>query len=192
MTLAAVLVAAYLLGSIPTSYIVVYRFTGRDIRTMGSGNPGTMNVLDAVGRVPALLVGTGDISKGMAAVAIAYLAGLGDVAAVLAAIAAVAGHDYSLFLRLHGGNGMAAAIGGLAGLLPLPTVIAATLAAVIWRVTGSRRLAGMIGLASVPVLAYTMQAPDLKMAGAFVLIGFTVLKIFRFEGFSPARSRPSR
>ena len=49
MTFAAVLVVAYLLGSIPTSYIVVYRLTGRDIRSMGSGNPGTMNVLDTVG-----------------------------------------------------------------------------------------------------------------------------------------------
>lgn len=192
MTLAAVLIAAYLLGSIPTSYIVVYRFTGRDIRTMGTGNPGTMNVLDTVGRVPALLVGVGDISKGMAAVALAYLAGMGDAAAVLAALAAVVGHDYPVFLRLAGGNGMAAAIGGLAGLLPIVTAIAVAVAGAIWLGTGSRRLAGLIGLACLPALAYAMQAPDLKMAGVFALIGFTVLKIFRSEGFSPVRSRPTR
>ena len=52
MTLAGILLAAYLIGSFPTSYIVVYRLTGRDIRTMGSGNPGAMNVWDSVGFRP--------------------------------------------------------------------------------------------------------------------------------------------
>ena len=56
MTLAVVLVVAYLLGSIPTSYIVVYLLTGRDVRGIGNGNPGTMNVWDNVGLAPALIV----------------------------------------------------------------------------------------------------------------------------------------
>ena len=64
MTLTVVLAAAYLLGSIPTSYIVVYRYTGCDIRTLGSGNPGAMNVLDTLGFVPAIIAGSGDILKG--------------------------------------------------------------------------------------------------------------------------------
>ncbi len=192
MTLAIVLIAAYLLGSIPTSYIVVYRYTGRDIRTMGSGNPGTMNVLDTVGVWPALIVAAGDISKGMAAVGIAYLAGLGDVDAVLAALVVVAGPDYSLFLRLNGGNGMAAAVGTYAALLPIETLIALSLAATVWLATRSRRAAGLIGLAALPGLAFWFQGPDVKLIGVGVLLAVTVVKIFRFEGFSPARVRSDR
>ena len=192
MTLAVVLIAAYLLGSIPTSYIVVYRYTGRDIRTMGSGNPGTMNVLDTVGAWPALIVAAGDITKGMAAVGIAYLAGLDDIDAVLAALVTVVGHDYSLFLRLNGGNGMAAAVGAYAALLPVETLIAASLAVTIWLATRSRRAAGLIGLAALPGLAYWFQEPDAKLIGVGVLLAVTVVKIFRFEGFSPARMRSDR
>ena len=192
MTLAVVLIAAYLLGSIPTSYIVVYRYTGRDIRTMGSGNPGTMNVLDTVGAWPALIVAVGDITKGMAAVSIAYLAGLDDMDAVLAALVTVVGHDYSLFLRLNGGNGMAAAVGAYLALLPVETLIACSLAITIWLATRSRRAAGLIGLAALPGLAYWFQEPDAKLIGVGVLLAVTVVKIFRFEGFSPARVRSDR
>src|SRR5262249_54003398 len=98
------LATAYLLGSIPTSYIVVHLLTGRDVRTIGNGNPGAMNVWDNVGLRPAFLVAIGDIAKGAAAVGFAYAMGLHDFGAVCAALMAVAGHDYSLFLRFRGGN----------------------------------------------------------------------------------------
>jgi glycerol-3-phosphate acyltransferase PlsY len=190
VTLALVLIVAYLFGSIPTSYIVVYRLTGRDIRTMGSGNPGTMNVLDSVGFKAALIVGLGDICKGMAAVGIAYLAGLDDRDAVLAGLCAVAGHDWSIFLRLDGGNGMAAAVGALIALLPQEALLAIFIAIAIWLLGSSRRVAGITGLSLLLMLAYVFQAPDVKLIGAAVLLILTVIKIVRFEGFSPAR--PSR
>ena len=192
MTLTVVLVAAYLLGSIPSSYIVAYLYTGRDIRTMGSGNPGTMNVLDSLGFVPAMLVGGSDVLKGMAAVGVAYLAGLGDAEAVAAAVVAVAGHDYSVFLRLHGGNGTAAAVGGFAALLPVVTLIAASAAAALMLVTGSRRIGGLIGLAMMPGLAYWFGAPDVKLVGVLLLLTIMAIKIIRSEGFSPARARSGR
>ncbi len=192
MTLTVVLVAAYLLGSIPTSYIVVYRYTGRDIRTLGSGNPGAMNVLDTLGFVPAAIVGSGDILKGMAAVGIAYLAGLGDTEAVLAAIVAVIGHDYTVFLRLHGGNGTAAVVGGFAALVPIATLVASSVAVALWLTLRSRRAAGMIALLTMPGLAYWFEAPDVKVAGVIVLLTITALKIIRFEGFSAARARHDR
>lgn len=190
MTLALVLIVAYLLGSIPTSYIVVYRLTGRDIRSMGSGNPGTMNVLDSVGFKAALVVGVVDICKGMAAVGVAYLAGLDDRDAVLAAMCAVAGHDFSIFLRLDGGNGMAAAVGALTALLPQAGLLSTGVAIAIWALGGSRRLAGVTGLGLFLALAYVFEVPDVKLIGAGVLLILTVIKIVRFEGFSPPR--PSR
>ncbi|MEI6665547.1 MAG: glycerol-3-phosphate acyltransferase [Chloroflexota bacterium] len=187
MTLAAVLVVAYLLGSIPTSYIVVLRLTGRDVRTMGSGNPGTMNVLDSVGWKAAGLVAVGDIAKGVIAVLISYWLGFGDIEAVLAATAAVIGHDYSIFLRFDGGNGTAAVVGGLLALMPLETVGVAAIGVGLGVLLSSRRIGGVVAIMLLPPLAYASHVPDAKVLGAVALMGLTVLKIIRFEGFSPAR-----
>lgn len=184
MTLTIVLISAYLLGSIPTSYIVVYRYTGQDIRTLGSGNPGAMNVLDTLGLVPALITGGGDILKGMAAVGLAYLTGLGDLEAVLAAIVAVIGHDYTVFLRLHGGNGTATSVGGFAALLPVATLVGASVAIALWLTIRSRRIAGMISLLMMPGLAFWLEAPDVKIVGVIILLTMGSIKIMRFEGFS--------
>ena len=192
MIVAMAFAIAYLLGSIPTSYIVVYLITGRDIRSIGNGNPGTMNVWDNVGLAPALLVAVGDIGKGMAAVSTAYLLGLSDTHAVLAALLAVAGHDYSIFLWFHGGNGTAAAIGGLFALVPTATVPAAGLAVALYFVTSSKRFSGAIALLTVPVLAYFVAYPDIKIVGVLLLLTVTALKIIRFEGFTPERTRPPR
>ena len=192
MTLAMVLAIAYLLGSIPTSYIVVHLLTGRDIRSIGNGNPGVMNVWDNVGTGTALLVAIGDVGKGMAAVGFAYLMGLGDFAAVSAALMAVAGHDYSVFLRFRGGNGTAAAIGGLFALVPAATVPAAALSIVLFRLSDSKRFAGAVSLLLVPALAYFIDYPDVKVVGVLVLLTVTAIKIIRFEGFTPERTRPPR
>lgn len=184
MTFAVVLVAAYLLGSIPTSYIVVYRITGRDIRTMGTGNPGTMNVLDSVGMRPAILVGVIDILKGMAAIGVAYVVGGGDMQAVIAGGIAIMGHDYSIFLRLNGGNGTATAVGALAALLPVVTFVAFSLSLTALFVLRSRRIAGLVGLLIIPALAFWFGASDTKVIGSAILLTFTAGKIFWFEGFT--------
>lgn len=190
MIVATAFAIAYLLGSIPTSYVVVYLLTGRDVRSIGNGNPGTMNVWDNVGLTPALLVAIGDIGKGMAAVSAVYLLGLGDTQAVLAALLAVVGHDYSIFLWFHGGNGTAAAIGGLFALVPTATLPAAGVAVALYTISGSKRLSGAIALLTVPVFAYFVAYPDIKLLGVLLLLTVTALKIIRFEGFTPARSRP--
>ena len=192
MTVAMAFAIAYLLGSIPTSYIVVYLLTGRDVRSIGNGNPGAMNVWDNVGLTPASLVAMGDIGKGMASVSVAYLLGLGDSEAVLAALVAVAGHDYSVFLRFRGGNGTAAAIGGLFTLVPAATLPAAAAAVALYRISGSKRFSGAVAMLSVPVLAYFVAYPDVKILGVLLLLTVTTVKIIRFEGFSPERSRPPR
>lgn len=191
-TVAMALAVAYLLGSIPTSYIVVQLVTGRDVRTIGNGNPGMMNVWDNVGLRPAILVGLGDIGKGMAAVGVAYWMGFGDAMAVTLAIVAVLGHDFSLFLRFHGGNGTAAAVGGLFALVPEASLPAAALAVAIYAVVRSKRAGGIVGLLTVPVLAYAQAYPDVKVLGVVLLLTVVALKIIRFEGFTPARTRPPK
>jgi acyl phosphate:glycerol-3-phosphate acyltransferase len=192
VTVAIVLLTAYLLGSIPTSYLVVYGLTGRDIRSLGNGNPGTMNVWDSVGLPAAAVVAIGDVGKGMAAVGLAYLAGLDTTAVVIAALVAVAGHDYLVFLRLRGGNGTAAAVGGMIALVPEAALPAVLTAIALFPIVRSRRIAGIVGMLMVPLLAYWQGYAVAKLVGVLLLLTVTALKIVRFEGFSPARSRPPR
>ncbi len=192
MTLPIALAVAYLLGAIPTSYIVVYLATGRDIRSIGNGNPGTMNVWDNVGAVPAVVVGLGDVGKGMAAVGVAYWLGFGDFVAISCGLLAVLGHDYSIFLRFHGGNGTAAAVGALLALVPEATMPAAAVAIALTVVTRSKRAGGLVGLLLVPALAAWQDYPNILVLGVVALLTVVALKIIRFEGFTPARSRPPR
>ena len=192
MTLPIALTVAYLLGSIPTSYIIVHLVTGRDIRAMGSGNPGMMNVWDNVGSKPALIVGLGDVGKGMAAVSIAYWMGFGDTVAILCGVMAVIGHDFSVFLRFDGGNGTAAGVGALFALVPVATLLAAVLALVITIVSHSKRLGGLLGLLAVPAFAVWQSYPTILVWGSIALLVVVALKIIRFEGFTPARTRPPR
>ena len=189
MTLAFVLVmaAAYLVGSLPASSLIVRWYAGADIRSVGSGNAGAMNVLDQFGLAPALLVAFVDIGKGAAAVALAYQAGLGDGAAVLAGLLAVVGHDWSIFLRLGGGNGTAPVVGALLVLLPAATLAAVVLSFGIWVVVRSRRFAGFVGLASVTPIGYALREPEPLLLGALLLLVFVFVKISRFEGIPLAR-----
>jgi glycerol-3-phosphate acyltransferase PlsY len=108
------ILAAYLLGSIPTGYVVARAFGVSDLRRHGSGNIGTTNVLRTAGRVPAVLTLLGDVGKGYAAVLIAGLAGGGDPWITAAgAVAVVVGNCWSVLLGFRGGKGGATGLGAL-------------------------------------------------------------------------------
>ena len=114
------IIIGYLLGSIPSAYIAARLATGKDIRQMGGGNVGGLNVHREVGAWPAFAVGIVDLSKGTAAVAIAYwLLDLSPVFVLLAGLAAVIGHNWMVWLKFSGGKGMGVTIGALAVLLPV-------------------------------------------------------------------------
>ena len=130
----AVVILGYLLGSIPFGALIS-RLTARvDVREYGSGKTGATNVLRAAGRKAAAVVVVLDVSKGVLAVVLAgliigrsYLVvgdfGLGAlVAQILAALAAIAGHNWSVFLKFHGGRGVATFMGGLIALCPVAAI----------------------------------------------------------------------
>jgi glycerol-3-phosphate acyltransferase PlsY len=194
MTLAGVLLAAYLIGSFPTSYIVVYRLTGRDIRTMGSGNPGAMNVWDTVGAAPAALVALVDVLKGMAPVGVAFALGLSDLEAVFVALAAVIGHDFSIFLRLRGGNGTATGLGAAAMLLPAPTLIATAVGIGLGVAIRNRRIGGMVAMTTFLLLAALLHRPSVRLYGGAALVALAVVQIVYDEGLhlSAVRTRTRR
>jgi len=116
MTLVALALAAYLVGSIPFAVVVSRLFGLPDPRSYGSGNPGATNVLRTGSKAAAALTLLGDAVKGWLAVFAARHLAAGDDPELAVAVAAVAvslGHMYSVFLRLKGGKGVATALGVL-------------------------------------------------------------------------------
>jgi glycerol-3-phosphate acyltransferase PlsY len=126
----SVIIMGYLLGSIPFGLLIAKRYARVDVRKYGSGKIGATNVLRTAGRKTAIMVVLLDLAKGILAVIFAgliigkgYLVvngfGLGAlVAQVLAALAAVVGHNWSVFLKFRGGRGVATFFGGLIALCP--------------------------------------------------------------------------
>jgi len=126
----AAVIVGYILGSIPFGLLVAKRTAKVDVRAYGSGKTGATNVLRTAGRKAATMVGAMDIMKGALAVVFAGLIvgksylivgnfGLGSLLAqVLAALAAVAGHNWSVFLKFRGGSGVATFFGGLIAMCP--------------------------------------------------------------------------
>ena len=142
----------YLMGSIPVGYLVVKLVKGIDLRQYGSGHTGGTNVWRAAGLWPAGLTALGDFLKGMIAVLIARAVLGNSVGEVLVGVAAVVGHNWSVFLGWRGGAGTATNLGVISALsLPvaLALIVAALLVAVVSR------------YASVASLAVAILAPTI-------------------------------
>ncbi len=127
MIILVFVIAAYLIGSIPTGYIFGRILKGIDVRCHGSGNVGATNVVRTVGVIPGIVVLILDISKGLAAVIFlpALLSQFFPAAAkncsffpVLTGAAVISGHVWPCFLKFRGGKGVATTAGVLAGLSP--------------------------------------------------------------------------
>ena len=119
MQTAFVILAAYLLGSVPFAMISSRLFGLADPRSYGSGNPGATNVLRSGNKKAALLTLVGDALKGWVAVYAAQRLGFGDTVIGLVALAVFFGHLYPVFLKFKGGKGVATGAGVLIGLDPL-------------------------------------------------------------------------
>ena len=159
----AVALTGYLLGSIPFGVLISKRRARVDVRQHGSGRIGATNVLRTAGGKAAAMVAGLDVLKGVLAVVFAGMIvakigdfGLGVVAAqVVAALAAVAGHNWSVFLKFHGGRGVATFFGGLIALCPPAALFGGE---VLILGTGLTRYASLGSIAGV-VGAYTILVP---------------------------------
>ena len=112
------LICAYLLGSLPSAYLMARFRKGIDIRGVGSKSMGAMNVFYKVGFAEGLIVLAVDIGKGAAAVALARWLGAPMIVELFAGVAAVIGHSYPVWLKFRGGRGGATTIGILIFLMP--------------------------------------------------------------------------
>jgi len=152
------IIIAYLLGSIPSAYIITRLAKGKDIRQVGGGNVGTRNVFREVGLGAAIAVGIFDVGKGAAAVAIAYwLLDASQLFVLAAGLAAVVGHMWSIYLKFTGGNGLATTLGVLSVLMTRELVIALAVTTVLIVFTRNTILSVNISLLSVPISGWFLK-----------------------------------
>jgi acyl phosphate:glycerol-3-phosphate acyltransferase len=157
---ALAIIIGYLLGTIPTAYLVTRLWKGYDIRQLGGGNVGFMNVFREIGIAPALVVAIVDLGKGAAAVAIArWWLDAPDTFVLLAGLAAVIGHNWMPWLKFTGGKGMAASIGALVVLFfaygyPLQLGIFLIIILIPLAITRNMALSMALGLISLPFIVW--------------------------------------
>jgi glycerol-3-phosphate acyltransferase PlsY len=117
----------YLLGSIPVAWLLTWAITGRDLRTLGSGNVGVMNTALSVHRWAGLIVLLTEIAKGLLAVLVPWLVTGEPVVIGVCALAAFIGTRWPVWLRFHGGRGNTCAAASLLLIAPLAIPILAAL-----------------------------------------------------------------
>ncbi len=153
------IVLGYLIGAVPTGLLLVRLLRGEDIRQHGSGNIGTVNVYRVAGPGVASVVLAVDILKGLVPVVLASRLGGGPAVVVLSGLAAIAGHNWSVFLGFRGGKGIATSYGVLLGLWWPAAAVAAGLWVVVVALTRYASLGSLVGVASVPFTLWRSHQP---------------------------------
>ncbi|MFI4923134.1 MAG: glycerol-3-phosphate 1-O-acyltransferase PlsY [Burkholderiales bacterium] len=182
MATIALIVIAYLLGSVSFAMLMSRLFRLPDPRTYGSKNPGATNVLRTGRKTVAALTLLGDAAKGWLAV---YLAqhfasryGLGSPTIAAVALAVVLGHSYSLFLNFHGGKGVATTCGVLLALniwLGLATLATWLVVAIVSRISS---LAALVAAVMAPIFAFYIFGWDSR---SFAVLVLTLLLVWRHQ-----------
>jgi glycerol-3-phosphate acyltransferase PlsY len=202
----AVVVIGYLLGSIPSGYLVSKRWIKADVRQYGSGKTGATNVLRAAGGKAGALVMGLDLLKGVLAVVFAGLIVGGDylvvggfglgalVARVLAALAAVAGHIWPVFLKFKGGRGVAPFLGGLLALCPPAALFGGEIMIIgagLTRYVSLGSIAGAVGTYAILVPLTIMNGFPVEYL-FYALVGVVVIFIMHRDNISRLMSGRER
>jgi glycerol-3-phosphate acyltransferase PlsY len=153
------IVIGYLLGSIPTAYIVSRRRKGVDIRQVGSRNMGGGNVMREIGVWEGAFVGIADVAKGVGAILIARALNVNgsELWVFGAGFAALVGHNFPLFVGFRGGRGSATFIGIFLVLAPGATLITLGVAAVPFFTTRKFMAALLIGFGLLPLFIWLLE-----------------------------------
>ena len=171
------LVGAYLLGSIPFAQVLA-RLHGVDLRTVGSGNVGAGNLKSTVGLPWGIAAGVLDGLKGLVPVLLCMQAGLGPGAAGLVGLAAVIGHNWSIFMKGRSGRGLATAFGVILALHPPLAIWTTGWAVAGWKIGGG--LAGFLGWGLLPIVSVALGAPITESLVILMLTGVLIAR--RMQG----------
>jgi len=170
-----VIVSGYFIGSIPFGYIAG-KLKGIDIRKHGSGNIGSTNVGRVLGKKAGRVVQVLDIAKGIAPVLIGRFLGLNINVLVIAGLAAIAGHNWTIFLGFKGGKGVNTSLGVALGLLPVPAILClfVWLAVVfIWKYIS---LGSITAAIAFPVFVFAFRYPATVRTLSIIVAIFIVVR----------------
>lgn len=156
-------VIAYLIGSIPTGYLIVKAKTGQDIRTVGSGSTGATNVKRVLGKKYFFIVMLLDAFKGALPVILAenfISAGSSlGLAPVLAAVAVIIGHSKSIFLQFKGGKSVASGVGTILALNLVVGLVIALVWGIVTYTTKYVSVGSIVALIISPFVMFYLSAP---------------------------------
>jgi len=157
-----ILIACYLLGSVPSGYLIGKIFKGIDVRDFGSGNIGFTNVLRAIGTFPALIVLIIDITKGIISVYLGFffaqLMGIDcQVMGGIGGLASIVGHNWPIFLKFKGGKGVAVTAGVFLALTPVPFLLSLLVMVGIIALTRYVSLGSMVAAGSLPFFVFWLR-----------------------------------
>jgi glycerol-3-phosphate acyltransferase PlsY len=170
------LVVSYLLGSIPSGYVITKKLKGIDIRHYGSGNPGAANVYRTVGRWAGWLTLILDALKGYGAIALAiHFYPQNYWLIVGCATLAIFGHMWTIFLNFKGGKGVATSAGIFAAMLPLPTLISFAVFATCVAISGHISVGSIVASLILPILSFTLLNHPLPYSIMATFIALVVL-----------------
>jgi glycerol-3-phosphate acyltransferase PlsY len=155
------LIASYLLGAVPTSYLAARLFRGIDLREHGSRNLGATNLYRVLGWRYAVPVGLLDAAKGLVPVLVfAPRVSSSELFALICGLVAVVGHVFSVFVGFKGGKGVATAAGVMLGLTPAALGVAVLVWAVLVYLTGYVSVGSIAAAAIFPLAVYLLEPPD--------------------------------
>jgi glycerol-3-phosphate acyltransferase PlsY len=179
MTLVLWLLGAYLLGSIPTSYLAAKYGAGVDLRQQGSGNLGATNLYRAVGLKYAVPVGLFDVAKGAVPVLLAARWTEQPWAPLAVGVAAILGHVFTVFMRFKGGKGVATAAGVVLALAPAALGVSTLVWGVVLFATGYMSVASMLGAVTFPVAVRLLQPADVYTFGVGICLAAFIVYTHR-------------
>ena len=155
------LIASYLLGAVPTSYLAARLFRGIDLREHGSRNLGATNLYRVLGWRYAVPVGLLDAAKGLVPVLVfAPRVSSSELFALICGLVAVVGHVFSVFVGFKGGKGVATAAGVMLGLTPAALGVAVLVWAALVYLTGYVSVGSIAAAAIFPLAVYLLEPPD--------------------------------
>ncbi|OGS21820.1 MAG: acyl-phosphate glycerol 3-phosphate acyltransferase [Elusimicrobia bacterium RIFOXYA2_FULL_40_6] len=164
-------VTSYLLGSVPTAYLFAKIIKGIDIRKHGSGNPGATNVFRTVGKTAGIIVFTIDMMKGFLAVyLVSRLFNYDTNYSLLAGIAAIAGHNWTVWLSFKGGKGVATGAGVVFALLPISAASGVAVFFVLLLSTKYVSLSSIVSSAVVAIVTWLYPANSLLIKIVITLL----------------------
>lgn len=176
-----IFIAAYLIGSIPTSVWIGRRFYSTDVREYGSGNAGATNTLRVLGKGAGIVVLLIDIFKGWLAVALAVLStypsgsGARIHLEVACAFAAIVGHIFPIYVGFKGGKGVATTMGIIIGISPVIALLCLVVFALVLLISHYVSLASILAVSSFPFWITTLYKNHYSWVMYSWLIAFSVL-----------------